>query len=121
MSHVDNVILSWDLAEDYAQRLEDINQWMFDHADGQQLEDIARHVEVYGGHKALETVLLVGAINFMPETDFLEFVGSLPWTHPEAVQYIVNRQLDDKFHVVRPLLAPTTSKDEPLDRTPATN
>jgi hypothetical protein len=107
MSLVDNVIISFDILEDCDARVAEINAWTREHAgQGQEFKDIgttnrdAAVDELYGGAKFLETPLLIAAMNYMPEEDFLNFLATLPWRYPEHVQYIVKRDDDSTFEIV---------------------
>jgi hypothetical protein len=110
MSYVDNVILSWSILENEDERISEINAWMRDNAGGQQFVDVTAHPEAYGGAKYLETTLLMGAFNYMPEEEFLQFLRTLPWRDPTDVQYIVKRQESDRFEI-EVLGPPSSSRD----------
>lgn len=113
MSHVDNVLLSFSIIEDSTDHaegpdtwpiMEAVNEWLATNAGGQQFgPDLGGFLEgVYGGSKFLETPLFLAAFNYLPEDEFLAFLRALPWKEPSEVQFIVKRQHDDLFEIVRP-------------------
>lgn len=114
MSHVDNVILSFSILEDSIESereadrwpiMDQVNEWLREHVSGQSFKpELSSFHEAYGGRKVLETPLFVAAFNYLPEEDFLAFLKTLPWQYPEEVQFIVKRQHDELFEIVRPCL-----------------
>lgn len=98
MSVVDNVIFSFDIVEDAEPRIAEVNAWLIERTRQQFGSELPG--ETYGGSKYLETPLYIAAFNHFPESDFLDFLTTLPWRCPQHVQYIVKRQNDDVFHIV---------------------
>jgi hypothetical protein len=113
VSYVDNVILSFSRVEpevatetgrDY-EIMDTINAWLLG-VTGQQFgPDIGGRSDCYGGRKYLETPLYVAAFNYLPETDFVAFLRTLPWREPQHAQLLIKRQHEDRFEII-PVGAP---------------
>jgi hypothetical protein len=105
MSHVDNVILSFSILEDSIELdewpiMDTINAWLRDHCGQEFGPDVCSVKAAYGGCKVLETPLFIAAFNYLPEWEFIAFLHTLPWEHPDEVQVLVKRQHDDLFEIV---------------------
>jgi hypothetical protein len=112
MSHVDNVILAFSILEDSIELddpsepemwtiMDTINAWLRDNCRGQEFgPDVSSVGAAYGGNKVLETPLFIAAFNYLPESEFIAFLHTLPWEHPDEVQVLVKRQHDDFFEIV---------------------
>ena len=112
VSHVDNVILSFSITEDETPEdengqsryvlMDQINAWLRENA-GQRQEfgpELGYLHGSYGGAKCLETPLYIAAFNYLPESEFMDFLRSLPWREPDEVQVITKRQHEDVFVVL---------------------
>jgi hypothetical protein len=100
VSHVDNVILSFSILEDAAAIMPQVDGWLGDRCGQRFGRDFGDSEDEYGGGKYLETPFYVAAFNYIPESDFIAFLRTLPWCCSADVQYIVKRQHSERFEIV---------------------
>lgn len=95
MSLVTNVILSLPMCcED---KSEAINQWLLDRGHKRPMPNLGEHGEAYGGYKALEADVYVGAFNYLETDEFVAFIRALPW----EVDHYGHREFDEAQLFVR--------------------
>lgn len=100
MSVVTNLIFSFCICEDEEERAKEVNRYF---ADSKPLVSVEYDESYwYGGTKALETPIYIGAFNYtcFDLDEFIHHVKSIEWRYPEMVQIIVQEQDDDKFRII---------------------
>lgn len=102
MSRVTNIIFAFSIIEEGGDDsgefilFKEINKWLKKEGYGElkSIDDCA------GGSKRLEAPIFAAAFNFFLFDEFKEFVSSLNWNEPDAVQIFVKEQEDDEFSIV---------------------
>lgn len=61
------------------------------------------------GSKALETPLLIGALNYLEWDEFLKAIRIIHFDHPQEVQIIVRFDHADKYELFEPFANPDTA------------
>ena len=97
MSHVSNCILHLDLLD--KSKLAEINKFFDDETSGNAQRSQKGFVDVdeishgwYGGSKFLETVIAIGAFNYLNCDRLIEHIRSIGFEVPEGVQLIIQGQ-----------------------------
>lgn len=99
MSNVTNVILSFGILENEADRIKEVNKAKC--LEGQPFLGADLPPEAYGGYKALETPLYIAALNHVSWQELIAHLkAGVSWEYPEEVQLLVKGQDDDLFFVV---------------------
>ena len=92
MSHVSNTIISFSVSD--APRVEDITGYFL--GIGEDMPPVwLDKTKAYGGTKALEKTIMVGAMNYMQIDKLAKFMESLEWYIPEDVQLLVADEHDE--------------------------
>lgn len=82
-----------------ARTLSRIDEWLVEHARGQQFRRLDRNYDAYGGHKALQASVWCGAFNQIDVWAFIEFVRTLHFGGWAQVLY--QGEFDDGFTLVQ--------------------
>ncbi len=99
MSHVTNLLLSFDIMEDEKARADDFNSWLAG-TQGQQLVATWNVEGAYGGSKYMEQPLYAAAFNYLNLDDFLRELRRIEWKHSENVRVMVCEQDDDAYRMI---------------------
>ncbi len=104
MSWVTDVILIFNIAEEYSNDMElldsipaldNINAWLEENDYG-KLVDIGKFAFT-GGGKAMQANVYGGAFNFLKIDEFVKLVKVQQWCEPENVQLLIQDEQDSKF------------------------
>lgn len=91
MGHVYNVIISFSVSD--VDRVQDITRFFKEVLNDSPPVDLDSPRPVtYGGTKALEKTVMVGAHNYLRLDELVEFMESLGWHIPEDVQLLVDAE-----------------------------
>ena len=109
MSEVTNLIISFSIMEDEISRTLDLDLFF---NNGRDFKVVSADYQAdndkkgqdrqrwYGGSKALETPLFIGAYNHLDLDGLIEHLKNIDWEEPENVQLIVKSQHSDKFKII---------------------
>jgi hypothetical protein len=98
MSLVTNVILSFSILENASLRLDEVNKYFDDRAQGMWERLFELPDDAYSGTKSLERPTCVGAFNYLNLWQgFLPHVANVNWDHPENVQVFVCDQDENSY------------------------
>lgn len=98
MSVVTNVLLSFDILENEAEVVDEINGWLSSHHQG-YFKDLT---EACGGSKAMEIPVYGAAFNYLDVKALLAFIRTLKFKEPQNVQLFVCQQEEEKFTLIQP-------------------
>jgi len=54
----------------------------------------------YGGTKYLESIIFLGAYNYLDLENFIKHLKLIQWEYPESVQLIVRKENEDRFEMI---------------------
>lgn len=91
MSSVTSIILNAWLDEDLA--IDYINRAM-------KTLPLVRVEDYAGGHKAMQSDILMGAYSYMDIPAFLKVFHSAPWRDPEYIQLFIKYEADEAFSII---------------------
>ncbi len=102
MSVITNVILSFDLAEEYQEDdgqtvLNEVNRFFWqDHAtEGARGFVVPQSHDWYGGTKFLTRFTFVACFNYLRISEFKDHLKTIPWREPKKVQLFIDDEWDD--------------------------
>jgi hypothetical protein len=108
LSHVTNIVLTFSILEDGDDRLDDLNRFFRYSEGGDAHPDDWYHSpsplkmtssihSCYGGTKALEAPVMLGAYNYLNVEALVRHMRTIPWREPKEVQLFAKGQDDDIF------------------------
>jgi hypothetical protein len=103
MSVVTNVLLSLGVldGEVTPNRIEEVNRYFGDSCKGLvSVHDSTLPHCWYGGSKALEADIFIGAFNLLDLQAFLGYLRSIPWKQRDCVQLFIKEQEDERFRLL---------------------
>jgi hypothetical protein len=118
MSYVTNLILTFDVMEEEKEREAEIQEF-FIHKDARGAGFVSCDDEKlphgwYGGTKALETNVYIGAFNFINLDDLISHLRhDVKWEYPENVRLMICDQNEEAFRMINPTLGGVTIDVEP--------
>lgn len=120
MSYITDVMIyvpnqeAWEEGDKAGVTLGDVNKWLLENTS-QQLADLTAHeivgreldsenrimvrTHLWGGGKVFTSTIWGGAFNYLPESEFMEFLRRLPWNERENVQTFLHREQEGRFAV----------------------
>lgn len=54
----------------------------------------------YGGTKYLESIIFIGAYNYLDTVSFVKHLKLINWEYPESVQLIIKDEDEDRFEMI---------------------
>jgi hypothetical protein len=81
-------------------RLETVNEYFGDMEGLVSVHDDRLPHHWYGGGKALEAELAIGAENHLDLNAFIQHLRSMEWAYNDLVQLVVKEDDDDRFRII---------------------
>ena len=73
-----------------------INKWL----NGREYGELNAVADMAGGYKFFESQIFIAAFNHFFLDDFIDFIKSLAWNDPCAVQIFIKKEFDSKFRII---------------------